>query len=76
MHCYFSHCKEHLILLIHFFFVTCDNKFLYCLNLLLNQSSVVDPHLSNSAFEVPPITSLHTHCDAILCGQFKARSNV
>ena len=75
MHFYFSHCKEHLILLFYFFLITCD-KFLYCLNLLLTQSSVVDPHLSNSAFEVPAITSAHTHSDATLCGQFKARSNV
>ena len=41
-----------------YFFITFD-KFLYCLNLLLTQSSVVDPHLSNSPFEVPPITTLH-----------------
>ena len=77
MHFYFSYYKEHLIYFFYYyFFITCDNKFLYCLNLLLSQSSVADPHLSKSALEVPAITSLHTHSDAILCGQFKGRSNV
>ena len=67
MHLYYSRCNENLNFLFFYFFITCG-KFLYCLNLFLTQSSVVDPHLSNSAFEVPPITTLHTHSDAILSG--------